>query len=52
GRVLARIPRRSAQAMGLEPGQVCHAVVKSVAVAPDDVGGGPGMSGLRGPGSA
>ena len=52
GRVLARITRRSAQAMGLEPGQVCHAVVKSVAVAPDDVGGGPGMSGLRGPGSA
>ena len=51
GRVLARITRRSAQVMGLEPGQVCHAVVKSVAVAPDDVGGGPGMSGLRGPGS-
>lgn len=38
GRVLARITRRSADALGLEPGQTCHAVVKSVAVAPGDIG--------------
>ncbi|MEE4119896.1 MAG: molybdenum ABC transporter ATP-binding protein [Paracoccaceae bacterium] len=39
GRVLARITRRSADAMGLAPGQTCHAIVKSVSVAPEDVGG-------------
>ncbi|RDC72541.1 molybdenum ABC transporter ATP-binding protein [Rhodovulum sp. 12E13] len=39
GRVLARITRRSATAMGLAPGQTCHAIVKSVSVAPQDVGG-------------
>jgi molybdate transport system ATP-binding protein len=41
GRILARITRRSAEAMGLAPGGQCHAIVKSVAVAPGDVGGAP-----------
>lgn len=36
----ARITRRSAEALGLEPGQTCHAVLKSVAVAPMDIGAG------------
>ncbi|WP_375263081.1 molybdenum ABC transporter ATP-binding protein [Palleronia sp.] len=39
GRVLARITRRSAGAMGLAPGQPCVAVMKSVAVAREDAGG-------------
>ena len=39
GRVLARVTRRSAAALGLEPGVECHAIVKSVAIAPDDVSG-------------
>ena len=34
----ARITRRSAEAMGLAVGQICHAVIKSVALAPRDVG--------------
>lgn len=38
GRVLARITRRSAQALDLAPGQHCYAVVKSVAIARSDVG--------------
>ena len=36
--VSARITRRSAAAMGLAPGQTCHAIIKSVSVAPEDVG--------------
>jgi molybdate transport system ATP-binding protein len=40
GRVLARITRRSAEAMGLAPGIRVHAVTKTVAVAPADVGTG------------
>jgi len=36
-RLSARITRRSAQAMGLAIGQPCHAVIKSVSVAPEDV---------------
>ncbi|MGY6697766.1 MAG: molybdenum ABC transporter ATP-binding protein [Roseinatronobacter sp.] len=39
-RLSARITRRSAQAMGLAAGQRCHAIVKSVAVAPEDIGTG------------
>jgi molybdate transport system ATP-binding protein len=39
GRVLARITRRSVAALGLAPGVAVHAVIKTVAVAPDDVGG-------------
>ncbi len=40
GRLLARITRRSAAALGLAPGAACHAVIKTVSVAPADVGGG------------
>ena len=39
GRVLARVTRRSALALGLAPGVGVHAIVKSVSVAPADVGG-------------
>ncbi|WP_113912990.1 molybdenum ABC transporter ATP-binding protein [Roseovarius dicentrarchi] len=39
-RLTARITRRSAEAMGLAAGQTCHAIIKSVAVAPEDVGTG------------
>jgi molybdate transport system ATP-binding protein len=38
GRILARITRRSAEVMGLRPGVQVHAIVKSVAVAPADIG--------------
>jgi len=37
--LLARITRRSALALELEPGADCFAVIKSVAVAQSDVGG-------------
>ncbi|EKE43568.1 hypothetical protein OCGS_2300 [Oceaniovalibus guishaninsula JLT2003] len=37
--LLARITGRSADAMDLREGQPCHAIMKSVAVHPDDVGG-------------
>jgi molybdate transport system ATP-binding protein len=40
GRVLARITRRSATALGLAPGVAVHAIVKSVSVAPSDIGAG------------
>ncbi len=36
--LLARITRRSAEALGLVPGMACHAVLKSVAVGRGDVG--------------
>ncbi len=39
GRVLARVTQRSAQALGLAPGVTCYAVIKSVAIAREDVGG-------------
>ena len=38
GRVLARVTRRSATALGLAPGVGVHAIVKSVSVAPGNVG--------------
>ena len=38
GRVLARITRRSAAALELAPGVSAHAVVKTVSVAPSDIG--------------
>jgi molybdate transport system ATP-binding protein len=44
GRLLARITRRSSDALGLAPGARIHAIVKSVSVAPADIGAG----GLRG----
>ncbi|MGX9352938.1 molybdenum ABC transporter ATP-binding protein [Shimia sp. W99] len=39
GPVLARVTRRSADALGLVPGVKCYAVVKTVSIAPEDVGG-------------
>lgn len=42
GPLLARITRRSVEALGLAEGVACHAVVKSVAIAPEDVGGARG----------
>jgi molybdate transport system ATP-binding protein len=36
--LLARITRRSANALGLKPGVVVHAVLKSVALAKSDIG--------------
>lgn len=38
GRVLARITRRSAAALDLKEGVYCYAVIKSVSVAPQDIG--------------
>lgn len=38
--LLARVTRRSAQALNLSRGTPCFAIVKSVSVAQDDVGGG------------
>ncbi|MCW1931833.1 molybdenum ABC transporter ATP-binding protein [Pararhodobacter zhoushanensis] len=38
GRLLARITGRSATALGLAPGVRCHAVIKTVAVAPENIG--------------
>ncbi|MDA5095365.1 molybdenum ABC transporter ATP-binding protein [Aliiroseovarius sp. KMU-50] len=38
GKLLARITRRSADGMALAPGQAINAIVKTVAIAPDDVG--------------
>jgi molybdate transport system ATP-binding protein len=38
-RLLARVTRRSAAALGLRPGLPVHAIVKSVAVARGDIGG-------------
>ncbi|WP_371873479.1 molybdenum ABC transporter ATP-binding protein [Stappia taiwanensis] len=37
-RILARITRRSADALGLEPGTLCFAITKTVSVAPVDIG--------------
>ncbi|NVO56426.1 molybdenum ABC transporter ATP-binding protein [Rhodobacteraceae bacterium B1Z28] len=39
GIVLARVTRRSVAALDLRPGSPCHAVIKTVALAPQDVGG-------------
>lgn len=40
GRLLARVTRRSAEALQLAPGVACHAVVKTVAIARQDIGQG------------
>ncbi|MEL6584158.1 MAG: TOBE domain-containing protein, partial [Pseudomonadota bacterium] len=40
GAVLARVTQRSVARLGLAPGSECFAVLKSVAVAPEDVGQG------------
>ncbi|HKK85128.1 MAG TPA: molybdenum ABC transporter ATP-binding protein [Roseovarius sp.] len=39
GRILARVTRRSATRLGLQTGTRCYAVIKSVALAPEDIGG-------------
>ncbi len=39
-RLLARITRRSAEALGLAPGDAAHAIIKSVSIAHVDVGTG------------
>ncbi|MEI4473428.1 molybdenum ABC transporter ATP-binding protein [Frigidibacter sp. MR17.24] len=39
-RILARVTRRSVEALALAPGTPCHAVLKSVAVAKGDIGHG------------
>ncbi len=39
GTLLARVTRRSAEALELAPGTACHAVIKSVAIAPEDISG-------------
>ncbi|MFD2740112.1 molybdenum ABC transporter ATP-binding protein [Sulfitobacter aestuarii] len=41
GRLLARITRRSAAALGLAQGGSAHAVIKAVSIAPADIGAGP-----------
>ena len=41
GPLLARLTRRSVARLGLAPGRPCHAILKSVAIAPEDVGAGP-----------
>jgi len=38
GRLLARVTNRSIAALGLAPGVTAHAILKSVATTPDDVG--------------
>jgi molybdate transport system ATP-binding protein len=38
GVVLARVTRRSVASLSLAPGTSCHAVIKTVAIAPEDVG--------------
>ncbi len=44
GTVLARITQRSAKMLDLAEGVSCYAVVKSVAIAPEDVGGPDGAA--------
>lgn len=44
GRVLARITRRSVASLALEPGTSVHAILKSVAVAPTDIGAAHGAT--------
>ncbi len=41
GNLLARITQRSAKALELAQGVSCHAVIKTVAIAPEDIGGAP-----------
>lgn len=39
GTILARVTDRSVAALGLKPGSPCHAIVKTVSIAPENVGG-------------
>ncbi len=38
GTLLARVTRRSAEALDLAEGVACHAIIKSLAIAPEDIG--------------
>ena len=49
-RLVARIARRSVATLGLAPGQTCYAILKALAVAPQDVGKGSAQD--RAPGQA
>ncbi|MEM8854414.1 MAG: molybdenum ABC transporter ATP-binding protein [Pseudomonadota bacterium] len=40
GTVLARVTRRSVDALALAPGSQCHAIIKTVAIASEDIGAG------------
>ena len=40
GPLLSRITQRSVDRLGLVPGTACHAVLKTVAIAPEDIGWG------------
>ena len=42
GTILSRATRRSTEALGLAEGVRCHAVIKTVAIAPEEVGGAYG----------
>jgi len=44
GTILARVTQRSARALRLAEGVTCYAIVKSVAIAPEDVGGADRLS--------
>lgn len=44
GAIIARVTRRSVAALGLAPGVAAHAVIKSVAPAPEDVGARSGTA--------
>ena len=45
GMILARITRRSAEALAMREGMECFAVIKTVAIAPEDIGGRVGGRG-------
>ncbi|WCR05221.1 molybdenum ABC transporter ATP-binding protein [Paracoccus saliphilus] len=45
--ILARITRRSAKALALEPGKPVHAVLKAVSVAPGSIGGAERLVGSQ-----
>lgn len=38
GLVLSRVTQRSVRTLGLAPGLACHAIVKTVSIAPEDIG--------------
>ena len=40
GPLLSRVTRRSVDRLGLAPGTRCHAILKTVAIAPEDIGQG------------
>ncbi|WP_368185312.1 molybdenum ABC transporter ATP-binding protein [Aestuariibius sp. HNIBRBA575] len=46
GTILARVTKRSVQALGLAAGVECFAIIKSVSIAPEDIGGPMGATKL------